>query len=62
VESPIPIDNYSTYNIQGQMINKVKVNREKNFEIDLTNNSKGLYLLRIQSTKSQSNYKIILTH
>ncbi|MBK7964752.1 MAG: T9SS type A sorting domain-containing protein [Bacteroidetes bacterium] len=62
VESPLRIDNYSIYNIQGQLINEVKVNKAFSFEINLSNNANGMYLLQIQSTKGISNHKIILTH
>jgi hypothetical protein len=61
VESPIPIDNYSIYNIQGQLMNKVKVNTASSFEINLSNNLNGMYFLQIQTAKGISNYKIILT-
>jgi hypothetical protein len=61
VESPILIDNYSIYNIQGQLMNKVKVNTASSFEINLSNNLNGMYFLQIQTAKGISNYKIILT-
>ncbi|MFM2155478.1 MAG: hypothetical protein RL516_227 [Bacteroidota bacterium] len=61
VESPIPITNYSIYNIQGQLMNKVKVNTASSFEINLSNNLNGMYFLQIQTAKGISNYKIILT-
>jgi hypothetical protein len=61
VESPIPIENYSIYNLQGQLINEAKVNTPFFFDINLSNKAKGIYLLRIESKKGISNHKIILT-
>ena len=59
VESPIPITNYSIYNIQGQLMNKVKVNTASSFEINLSDNLNGMYFLKITTQQGMIVKKII---
>lgn len=62
VDSPIPIEGYSIFNLKGQLIAETKKVSTLSVQIDLTTQPSGIYVLRIKSNQIISNHKIILTH
>ncbi|MBK7964748.1 MAG: T9SS type A sorting domain-containing protein [Bacteroidetes bacterium] len=62
INSPIPMDNYCVYNLQGQLILKMVKNVSYKHSIGLSDQAEGLYLIRIQSKYKIYNYKIVLTY
>lgn len=62
VESPIPIEGYSLFNMKGQLIIEKKEKSSLFVQIDMTNQPNGIYILNINSKQSISKNKIILTY
>ncbi len=62
IDSPIPIESYSLFNLNGQLITEKKIISSLSVQIDLTNQPSGIYMLHIKSNQRISNHKIILTH
>jgi Secretion system C-terminal sorting domain len=62
IESPIPIQSYGLYNIHGQAISNIEIKNTYSALIDLSTQSKGIYVLRIYTKSNTSTHKIILTY
>jgi len=62
LESPIPIQAYTLYNIYGQVICNVETKNTYSILIDLSNLSKGIYILSTYSKLNTSTNKIILNN
>jgi hypothetical protein len=62
IESPIPIDGYSLYNMHGQLICERVTNNTYSTSIDLSSHSNGIYIIRLYSNTNTSTHKIILSY
>lgn len=62
VDSPISIDSYSLFNLNGQLIDENKIVSSLSVQFDLTTHPIGIYVLHIISKESINTYKIILTN
>ena len=53
------IISYSLYSIQGILLNSKESLKDNQTEVDLTNSSNGMYLIRVNTSNGISNFKVI---